>query len=162
MGCWIRHLCLLTFQHNKVRLLELAYFFGFPHFTSLFLFFMERVANRLFHNMTFSFLTAPIRTFISFSFSCDPFSFRSFSVDARSSFFLPRFRGLYDVFLPSQSFVGSHLFGAVTCVTMVLAYGVVSLNISCSEVFLRCSYLFTSLLIRFLSSCFPHPLCCRR
>ena len=47
------------------------------------------------------------------------------SVDARSSFFLRPFRGLYDVFLAIAKICGIHLFGALACVTLVFAFGVV-------------------------------------
>ena len=131
VGCVIPHLCLETFQLKKVRLMELAYFFWFPHFACLVMCFMERVANRLLRNMIFLFLTSPIQTFISFSFSCDRFSSRSFPLMHVHHFSYVLFEVCTMCFLPSQSFVGSHPFGAVASVNLAFPFGVVSLNISC-------------------------------
>ena len=131
VGCLIPHLCLVTFQHKKVRILELAYFSGF-------------LILRVLSCVLWSVLPTICFAIWHFRFSHHPFRlsfpFRSVAIRSHSDHFplmhvhnfsYVVFEVCTMCFLPSQSFVGSHPFGAVASVNLAFPFGVVSLNISC-------------------------------
>ena len=162
VGCLIPHLCLVTFQPKKVRILELAYFSGFLILWVLSCVLCSALPTVCFVIWYFRFSHIPFRLSLPFrsvairSYS-DHFRWCTFRIFLTS---FSRFvrcvschrKALWVVILLAPLPVWTWPFPSALCHWTLVA----------KKLFLRCSYLFTSLLIIFLSSLFPHPFCCMR